>query len=482
MTDQNKSTEIVVKKSYDVQLLEFENSLLDLLEQHGLPTEDILVSVSERSRVFKNADLVVQLVDDHKKTKSVYISKFMAAAAAGLFDAALNYLWDETISELRLRVAAYDLSYFYDNAVNQEKRKGLKSAEDLIEINDSELIQGAKKIGLISDLGFKHLDYIRYMRNWASAAHPNQNKITGLQLIGWLETCIKEVISLPLSQVTVDIRKLLNNIKTNDISESEAREIGAFFLNLTQDQANNLASGFFGIYTQSDTSSLTRQNIHRLLPLLWDRVDETTRQQFGIKYGKFTADNAKQESKFARQFLDLVLAVPYIPDVLRAAEIQNALEELLTVHRNTDNFYNEPPFALQLQRLVGKLGNVPSQISNQYVVGLVEVFLTNGNGVAWRADTIYKSLIEQFDGRQAFIAILSFTNDTIASSLQFSLCREKYRELLKMMEVKISTPALKELLEEIQKFSGPLDSLRNDTRIKQKVNNITKILGINISL
>src|SRR5207253_2798326 len=110
--------------------------------------------------------------------------------------------------------------------------------------------QGAKEIGLISALGFRHLDYIRYMRNWASAAHPNQNEISGLQLIGWLETCVKEVISLPLSQIVVDIRKLLSNIKTNSISEAEGREIGAFFLSLTQDQANNLASGFFGIYTR----------------------------------------------------------------------------------------------------------------------------------------------------------------------------------------------------------------------------------------
>ena len=30
----------------------------------------------------------------------------------GLFDAALNYLWDELVSELRRRVAGFDLAYF----------------------------------------------------------------------------------------------------------------------------------------------------------------------------------------------------------------------------------------------------------------------------------------------------------------------------------------------------------------------------------
>ena len=33
----------------------------------------------------------------------------LAAVGAGLFDAALNYLWDETIAEFRRRVARYDL-------------------------------------------------------------------------------------------------------------------------------------------------------------------------------------------------------------------------------------------------------------------------------------------------------------------------------------------------------------------------------------
>jgi len=41
------------------------------------------------------------------------------------------------------------------------------------------------------------------MRNWASAAHPNQNQITGLQLIGWFETCTKEVIALPETNSSV---------------------------------------------------------------------------------------------------------------------------------------------------------------------------------------------------------------------------------------------------------------------------------------
>jgi len=197
MNDIDKSKSLVIKEDYATQLQSFESGFLSVVKSYGLPSKNIFVGVPERATVFKNVDGVLSNLAEEQKGGSVYLSKFLAATASGLFDAALNYLWDETIQEIRKRVIQYDVGYFFDNATHEEKRKRLHGPEDIVKLDDSELIQGARNIGLISELGFKHLDYIRYMRNWASAAHPNQNQLTGLQLISWLETCIKEVISLP---------------------------------------------------------------------------------------------------------------------------------------------------------------------------------------------------------------------------------------------------------------------------------------------
>lgn len=471
-------SQIIIKQEYDVQLNEFEKSLLGFLGQNNLPTESILVPVQERAIVFNNIESVLSRLDASHIENSVYISKFFAAVAAGLFDAALNYLWDETIFELRRRVSQYDISYFFDSSVNSaEKRKRLKTEADLEKLDDSELISGAREIELISEIGFRHLDNIRYMRNWASAAHPNQNELTGLQLISWLETCIREVISLPLSNIAIEIKQLLSNIKNNNIPEDEARQIGAFFLNLTQDQVNSLAAGFFGIYTRLDTTPQTRQNIHRLLPFLWERVNEETRQSFGIKYGKFVANNAQQEKDLARAFLQVVSAENYIPDTLRAVDLEIAIDNLLNAHRGFNNFYNEPPFARQLQRLVGDGGSVPSEINIRYIHALVEVFLTNGNGVSWDAEPIYVSLLDNFSSLQASRAVLSFTNETIASRLQFQLCQKKYRELLAMMRIKISAPAIKELIEEIETYRGTLSKMKDDPKFVPQIRNLLKIVA-----
>ena len=240
-------------------LSNFEEGLKEVLNLHSLPVENIFVETQERGKVFKNLSDVLNQIPLQDRQQSTYLSKFIASTASGLFDAALNYLWNETILQIRKRVSQYDIEFFYDNAVSGDRRKKVKDENDLDKIDDYDLIKGAKEIGLISDLGFKHLEYINYMRNWASAAHPNNSQIRGLQLIEWLETCIKEVIALPISNITVRIKGLLQGVKNTSISDKNAEEIALFTAELTQDQINNLASGFFGIYVKSETDNQTHQ-------------------------------------------------------------------------------------------------------------------------------------------------------------------------------------------------------------------------------
>jgi hypothetical protein len=476
--DGGSSIPVTVATSYKSELQTFETGLMTFIGQHGLPTENVLVPVTERLRVFGNVEAVLDLLGAEHKQKSVYVSKFIAAAASGLFDAALNYLWDETIHELRKRVVRYDLEYFFDLAVtNPEKRKKLSSEEDLARLDDNELIRGASEMGLISDLGFKHLDYIRYMRNWASAAHPNQNQLTGLQLIAWFETCVKEVITLPETNATAQIKTLLSNMKTHALDAPGAQQVSGFFVDLMGDQNNNLMAGFFGIYTNEGSLPLARDNVRLLAPLLWPFVGEPMRKNLGVKYGQFTANNDAAKSKFAREFLDGVGAASYIPDAIRAAEVGTALDELLTAHRSFNNFHIEPSFARRLETLVGDKGLVPSPIAERYVEGLVEVFLTNGHGVAWSAEPIYQLLLAKLDATQSLLAVLSFRKMHITSKLQFNLCKEKYRELITLAKSKVSSPQGVDILNIIADYKPPLEHMRGETKLIEKVNAITKSLG-----
>jgi hypothetical protein len=474
--NEKSNLEVKQNSNNEIQILAFEKGLISFLKQHSLPSDKIFVEIPERIIVFKNLEDVLRNVELDEKQKSLYLSKFIAGIASGLFDVALNYLWNETILQIRKRIVQYDIDYFYDNAVTGDKRKRLKDENDLIKVDDYELIKGAKEIGLISEIGFKHLEYINYMRNWASAAHPNQVDITGLQIISWLETCIKEVILLPISKITVKIKHLLSNIKTTPISNTDAQEIAVFFTELTQEQINNFVSGLFGIYTKPETESQTRQNINLLLPLAWERVDEDTRNTFGLKYGNFVANSLQDEKKLSREFLQIVNAESYIPVDLRVVEIETAIENLVVSHNGHHNFYNEPSFANQLKRIIGETPKIPIALNKKYVYTLVNVFLSNGFGIAHSANTIYLELIKKFDSLQANIAVLSFNYLPIASKLQFTLCQTKFRELIDILKPIVTTPAIKDLIEKIEKYTGKLEHLKDDTTIKASINSLKVLL------
>ncbi|WP_277585688.1 hypothetical protein [Psychrobacillus antarcticus] len=48
------------------------------------------------------------------KRDAVYLSKFVASPAIGLYDAGLNYIWNEVVVSLRAKVNIYGLDLFYD--------------------------------------------------------------------------------------------------------------------------------------------------------------------------------------------------------------------------------------------------------------------------------------------------------------------------------------------------------------------------------
>ena len=173
----------------------YTSGLLAYLDAIGLPSTDVVVKTSERRLVVGLVPEVIANLTPAQRSVAQYLSKFVAACVAGLFDAALNYLWDETVRCLRAKVMQFDLDYFFDTAIKDPtERQKYTDETDLAQIPDYKLIEGCRDIGIISALAKRHMDYIRDMRNHASAAHPNQNEIHGIQLSGWLQTCLEEVI------------------------------------------------------------------------------------------------------------------------------------------------------------------------------------------------------------------------------------------------------------------------------------------------
>jgi hypothetical protein len=322
----------------------FEVGVRGMLENFGLPTENLFVPVSERAAMVQNVPGVLSELDGRVLARSYYVSKMVAAATVGLFDAALNYLWDELVSELRARVVGFDLNYFFDIAAgnNSDLRKGLTAEEDLTKIDDAHLLRAVLNIGLVTDVGYKRLDHIRYMRNNASAAHPNTNELTGLELVTFLQTCIREVINVPPDTGTAHTSRLLANIKKALLDRTAVDEAAAFFNQLPGDRADTLANGLFGLYTAQDRTPVVADNVRLLWPRVWPFVGESTRSSYGLRQARASASADTTLATSSRELLDLVDGTAYLTPEVRAIDMSEALQVLTSAHHGFNNFYNEP--------------------------------------------------------------------------------------------------------------------------------------------
>ena len=77
-----------IKNEVSTGVDHFTTVLTSYLNELGLPTDKVLVAVPERQRVINNLPDVISAIDGSRRQNSLYLSKFIAACGAGLFDAA----------------------------------------------------------------------------------------------------------------------------------------------------------------------------------------------------------------------------------------------------------------------------------------------------------------------------------------------------------------------------------------------------------
>ena len=442
----------IPNKEVDQNVARFHEELSEYLETLDLPSDNILVPMEGRYEVIHNLPSVVGRMTLEQRKDASYISKFTAAIATGLFDAALNYLWDETIRNLRDKVCRYDLQYFYDTAItNPKNREKYQTESDLQKIQDWDLIHGCQKIGLISELALKHLDFIRDMRNFASAAHPNQNQLTGLQLIQWMDTCIREVLAKEPLEPAIKVQRLLRNLRKQELDRESAKPINQAIASFDSYFLSPLLLRIFGMFVDPDLSAQARGNIRLIQKTIWQGSNKATRYEIGLKYSYFRVHGEIDHAHFAREFLERVEGLDYLPKSELEIEISDALDALFFAHNGWDNFHNEPSPARELAKLVPKSGTVPDGIRTRYIEVLTICKLTNGRGVSWGAEPIYNRLIRIWQDKEIleFLSILS--NADIKSRLQFSLCSEKLLEIASILSDRTSNPLALEGLNFIEK-------------------------------
>lgn len=419
MSPEKESAEIVRTPRSD----EFERSINSLgppmvnyLQEVGLPTDNILASLEERRIIINSLADALNILPIEERRKAYYLTKFTVAVSVGLFDGALNYLWNETVGALRRLVAKFDLAYFFSVAEKINSRyKNFSKVEELDEVEDHTLLEACRRIGLISDINYRRLEHVNYMRNHASAAHPNENEIAGFEMLSWLSNCIKCAITAEPEHSVIQIQKLLENIRTQVIPISDVSYIGNEIARLSQERIDDLLWTLFGMFVDPKLGAAVKTNIGNISKYVWDASTEDRKYEIGSRYGMFRKNAEVARKDAAEEFLNIVHGQQFKDEDSLAGELIEKLETLKSVHFGFNNFYNEHPHAKALENSLPPNGIVPRAVRPLWVKVICLCAIGNGygsrEGVDESAMPYYRKYIRRF-GEAEIIEFLHLMSDT----------------------------------------------------------------------
>lgn len=419
----------------------FSPAVADFLRDVGLPTENILSPVEERRKVINELKNALEILPMEERQRAYYLTKFTVAVAVGLFDGALNYLWDETISALRRLVSKVDLAYFFSVAATISSRnKSFSSVDDLDQVADHDLLEACRRIGLLSDVNYNRLEHVNYMRNHASAAHPNENDLDGYEILSWLATCLRHAITAEPDHSVISMKQLLTNIRSEAIPAIDFPLIGSDLVKLSQERVDDFVWTLFGMYVDPRQTPTAKENIKALAPYVWPTASEDRKYDIGSRFGVFrnNADIARKDA--AQGFLEVVGGLNYKDEDSLAGELIDKLGLLKSVHFGLNNFYNEYPHVRGLEQSLPKNGIVPRAARSLWVKVISICYVGNGAGYREGVDEgalpYYVRYVDNFadEGTVEFIRL--FADPEFASALDRGKTDRRVRELAKRLKGK----------------------------------------------
>jgi len=162
----------------------------------GIP-RTVLASDEEIQYAWR--DLPRELRDVPVALRGELVARMCVAVSTGLFDGAMNYIWNAAILQLRTKVRNFGLPIVAQITQSDFEEK------HLLELQDSRLLELCLKLNLVNEDGFFFLDQCRDVRNNFSAAHPTLGTVNDREFTTFLNRCVRYALADASSPKGVDI-------------------------------------------------------------------------------------------------------------------------------------------------------------------------------------------------------------------------------------------------------------------------------------
>jgi hypothetical protein len=401
-------------------------AITSLTTSLGIPRE---VLAPDEEIAYAWHDLPRELRAIPPELRGELIARMCVAVSVGLFDGAINYIWNATVLHMRQRIRDFGLS-----VVAQILQKDFEERH-LIELQDSQLLELCLKLNLITEDGFFFLDQCRDTQNNFSAAHPTIGKINDREFTTFLNRCVRYALSDESSPRGVDIGSFITAIKAARFTEGQC-DVWVQRLDATHDAQRQLLFGMVhGIYCDPASPEPARLNALDLCIACQAKFTAAVRSDLINRHSDYLAKGDTSRHSASQQFFERLSLLYLLNESERHALISGAVQRLWMVHQGMNNFYNEPPFAERVSRL-SEQGPIPETAQEQFVQVVVGCYIGNGYGVSWAAEPYYESMIRSFSPREVNLLVSLTRGDTVlARRIQsHSTCRRRLVQAMSLID------------------------------------------------
>jgi hypothetical protein len=426
--------------------------IVNFLQQVGLPFDNIIAEQVERDIIGKNLPAYIESLPPEIKRDARYLSKFVVGAGLGLFDYSLNAVWNEVVLDLRKKSITYGIDIFFDSAVGGKARDFYKNEEDLASLKDAVLLDTCRKLELISDMTYKKLKHILEMRNDIGISHPTNYTINAFELLGWLQTCIQDVLNDRPTDAALQVQAFIQNLKTynSPLDPATQKTIEAKIKELSSHHLASIIRTIFGIYLSPDTDPQVRKNISIIAPAIWANCVDEPKYKIGIILEGYNSNLYKDKYELGEQFLQVVGGNPYRTSNERAVIIDTLLDQLQEKHNGWDNFFHEAPIADIVASYIQEQNDIlPNNVEKMVKIILMCSIGRNVsycNGVSPRGKPYYDHILSKLGDKYAPYAMTSLTHYEIQRKLEASACRIKAKSALELIKQSVVNNRLIECL------------------------------------
>lgn len=427
--------------------------VVDFLQQFGLPSDNIIADQNERAIIGQNLPAYIESLPADVKREARYLSKFVVGAGIGLFDYSLNAIWNEVVLDLRKKAIAYGIDIFFDSAVGGKVRDFYKTDEDLASLKDAVLLDTCRKLELIADTTYKKLKHILEMRNDIGISHPTNYTINAFELLGWLQTCVQDVLNDKPTEAALQVQAFINNLKEHKLplDEPTRRTIERKIGELASHHVASILRTTFGIYVAADTDPQVRKNISVIAPAVWSNCLDEPKFKLGIILEGYNTNLHRDKYELGEQFFRTVGGNPFRSSSERAVIVDALLDQLLEKHNGWDNFHHEAPVADSVASYVQEQKDILPNFAGKLVKILLMCRIGRGvsycNGVSPRGRPYYDSILTMLGDQYAPHAMAALTHYEIQRKLGSAVARQQAREALELIRQNVINSRLLEGLD-----------------------------------